>query len=76
MELQRLVADVEAGVGGEALGHGAMQRRVGIAGVEARGGATHHQPRRLEFGRHVGELELQRLELGERAGRTAARSSM
>src|SRR3954453_10917332 len=42
-----------------------MQGGVGIALVEARGGAAQHQPGSVEFGRHVGELELKRLEIGE-----------
>jgi hypothetical protein len=40
MELQRLVADLEPGVGGEALRHRAMQGRIGVAVVEAGGGAA------------------------------------
>src|SRR5882762_8274439 len=42
VELQRLVADLETGIGGKALGHRAMEGRVGVAVVEARGGAAQH----------------------------------
>src|SRR3546814_4346519 len=34
VQLQRLVADVEAGIGGEPLRHGAMERRFRVPGVE------------------------------------------
>src|ERR1700722_6523543 len=39
VQLQRLVGDVEPGIGGDALGHRAMQRRLRVALVEARRGA-------------------------------------
>ena len=39
MQLQRLVDDVEPGVGGDALGHRTVQRRLGVALVEAGRGA-------------------------------------
>ncbi len=44
----------------------------GSPAVERGGGAAHHQPRRLEVGGHVGELELQRLELAQRPAELAA----
>ena len=72
MELERLVADVEPDVGGEALGHGAGHGGVGGAGVEFGGGVTHHEPGRLEIGRHVGEAEAQGLEFGQGAAELAA----
>ena len=62
MQLQRLIGDVEAGVGDEALGHGAKLRGVRVVAVERRGGAPQQGARRFEPGRHVGEAELQRLE--------------
>ena len=65
MQLQRLIGDVEAGVGDEALGHGAKLRGVGILGVERRGGVPQKCARGFERGRHVGEAELQRLEFVE-----------
>ena len=49
-----------------------MQGRVGVALVEALGGAAQHQAGGLEFGRHVGELELQGLEIGEALAELAA----
>ena len=51
---------------GEALAHGGGLRRLGRLGVEQRGRAPDHQPRRIELGRHVGQLELRRLEIGQR----------
>jgi hypothetical protein len=54
MELQCLVADGEGDIGGEALGHRAVRRRLGIGGIEARRGAPHHEPGRVELGGHVG----------------------
>src|SRR6185312_8562319 len=76
MELQRLVADPEAGIGREALGHRAAHRRVRLPGIERRSRAPHHEARRLELRRHIGELELQRLELGELAAELPALADM
>ena len=75
-ELQRLVADAEPGIGGQALGHRAVHRRPCIAAIEARGAALHHQPRRVELARHVGELELQCLKIGERPAELTAFEQM
>ena len=72
VQLQGLIGDLEAGVGGEALGHGAKAGGGRIAGVERGGGAAHHQPRGLQLGGHVGELELQRLEILQRPTELAA----
>src|SRR5580704_5522017 len=36
MQLQRLVGDMETGIGREALGHRAVQGRLGVAAVQAR----------------------------------------
>ena len=66
VHLQRLVGDIEAGVGDEALGHGAEPRRVRRFGVERRGGAPQKSAADFELGRHVGEAKLQRLKF-ERA---------
>src|SRR5713101_1651071 len=66
MQLQRIVDDPEADVGGEALAHGGGLRRLGRLDVEQRGGAPDQQPRGVEVGRHVGQLELRRLEVGQR----------
>ena len=72
MELERLVGDVEAGVVGEALGHGAELGRGGILGVESGGGAADHQAGRLQLRGHVGQPELQPLKLRERPAELAA----
>ncbi len=63
---------MEPGVGGEALGHRAMEGGVGVALVEACRGAAQQEAGGVEFGRHVGELELQRLEIGEAGAELAA----
>src|SRR5260370_35454533 len=56
---------MKPGIGRGALGHRAVPRRLWVAAIEARRPAPHHQPRRVELGRHVGELEPQCLEIGE-----------
>src|SRR5665213_645737 len=76
VQLQRLVDDLETGVGGEALGHGALGSGFGIVALKRTGGAMHHEPRRVELGRHVGEAELERLELGERLAELLALDEM
>ena len=65
MQLQRLVGDLEADVGAKTLGHRAQHGGVRILAVERCGGTPDKSPRRLQFGRHVGEAELQRLEFVE-----------
>src|SRR2546429_615631 len=64
VQLQGLVADHEAGIGDKALGHGAVGGGVARTGIELGGGQAHHLARGHEFGGHVGQLELQRLEAG------------
>ena len=66
MQLQRLVDHPEAGVGREALAHGGGLRRLGRLGVQQRRRAPDQESRGIELGRHVGELELSRLEVGQR----------
>ena len=62
MQLQRLIGDFKTDIGAEAFGHGAQHGCIGIPAVERRGCAPDKGPRRLQFGRHVGKPELQRLE--------------
>src|SRR6185437_13000488 len=76
MKLESLVADGEAGVRGEALGHGAELGRFGITGIELRRRLADHQPRCLELRRHVGKLELHRLETREMLAELPARLDM
>ena len=45
VELQRLVGDLEADIGGEALGHRAQHGGVGILAIERRGGAPQQRSR-------------------------------
>ena len=56
----------------KALGHGAMGGGVGAAVVQFPGGQTHHLPRRHQLSGHVGQLELQRLKLGQLAAKLLA----
>jgi hypothetical protein len=53
-----------------------MHRRLCIAAIKARRTAPHHQPRCVELGRHIGELELQRLKIGERPAELTAFEQM
>src|SRR6185437_13298964 len=76
MKLESLVADGEARVGGETLGHGAELGRLGIGRVELRRRLADHQPRRLELGCHVGKLELHRLEARQMLAELPARLDM
>src|SRR5438093_2969101 len=55
------------GVGGEALGHGRLQRGAGDAVIDQRGGVMHHEPRAVHLHRHVGQHELHALEVGDGA---------
>ena len=65
MQLQRLVTDIEADIGSEALSP--WRNRAWLPGLlhPVRRRLSDHQPRRLQLRRHVGELELQRLELSQ-----------
>ncbi|MNE14333.1 hypothetical protein D3C80_1072090 [compost metagenome] len=65
MQLQRLIGDLEAGVGRQALGHRAPFGLFRVAGVDGPGAAQHHQAGRLQIGRHVRQLELGVLELAD-----------
>ena len=56
---------VEAEIGGVALAHGGVHRGLRIGAVERVGGAIDHHACGFEVGRHVGDLELQDLEVGE-----------
>src|SRR5919206_37357 len=59
------------GLGGEELGHAGLE--VGaLAGVLEPRGAQREQPGGLDLSRHVGQLELDRLVLGDRAPEGAA----
>ena len=64
-ELQRIVADAKPGIRGEALGHGAGLGLIRRTAIQFTGSVVNHQPRRFQFGRHIREFKLQRLEIGE-----------
>src|SRR6516164_11692456 len=66
VQLQRLVADLETGVGRKPFCHCAMHRRFRIARVERNRRAPDHQPGGFEFRCHVGHAELKRLEFRQR----------
>lgn len=70
VELQGLVADLDARGGGEALGHRTVKASLRMAAVQSVGGQQCHLPAGGELGEHVGELELQGLELGRRLVRS------
>ena len=76
VQLQRLVGDVEAGVGGEALGHGAILGGPGVLVVQRVRGSAHHQPGCVQVGRHIGQPPLQPLELGQDAAELPARGQV
>jgi hypothetical protein len=59
------LATSKADVGAKTLGHRAQHGGVGILAVERCGGTPDKGSRRLQFGRHVGEAKLQRLEFVE-----------
>src|SRR6185503_7346215 len=63
-QLYRLRRHPHRGLGREQLGHAGVQRDV-LAGVLPRRGAMGQGPGRLGAGRHVGELELHRLEVAD-----------
>src|SRR6516164_4083180 len=66
VQLQRLVADLETGVGRKPFCHCAMHRRFRIARVERNRRSPDHQPGGFEFRCHVCHPELKRLEFRER----------
>lgn len=63
MELERLVRDLKADIGREALCHRNEARRLGLARVEPPCGFVKKRSRRLELRRHIRQAELQSLEL-------------
>src|SRR3954447_12168294 len=65
VDAQRLLDAEVAALGGEELRHAGLELRA-LAGVLHPGGAERHQARRVDLRRHVGELELDRLVLGDR----------
>src|SRR5690606_19167691 len=65
MELQRLVCDLEASIGGNALGHCAKPGRIGKLRIEACCSTPKERPRGLKLSLHVGQLELRVLEVGD-----------
>ena len=76
VELQRLIGDLEARIGHEPFGHGAQHRGVRFLAVERRRRAPQEGARRFQFGRHVGEAELQRLKFVKPFAEGACRSCM
>src|SRR5690606_17712101 len=64
MELQRLICDLEAAIGGNALRHRAKRGRIGKLRIEACGSTPKERPRGRKLGLHVGQLELRVLEVG------------
>ena len=72
VQLQRLIGNLEAGIGDKAFGHGAELCRVRILAVERGGRPPQQRARRLQPGRHIGEAELQGLELFQAFAKGAA----
>ena len=64
--LQRAVRHAAARVGGKTLGHGGKAGLVRRARGDLAGGGVEQRARRLQFGGHIGQLELGVLELGNR----------
>src|SRR5213080_1339242 len=64
-DAHRLERDLLAGLGGEELGHARLDVHA-LAAVLHRGGLPGQEPGRLDLGRHVGELQLDRLVLADR----------
>ena len=67
VQLQRLIGDVEAGVGDVALRHRAQLHLVGVVGVERSCRPPQQCSRRLQRGGHVGEREPDRRLVEQRA---------
>src|SRR5216117_1568721 len=63
-ELNRLRRDPHRRFGCEQLRHAGVERDV-FAGILARRRPVRQRPRRLDARRHIGELELHRLEIGD-----------
>ena len=70
-DLDGLVGDVDRGLAGHQLGHRTLGvvERLAVAGHPA--GAPHQQPGGVDAGLHVGQLERDRLEFADLAGRIA-----
>src|ERR1700704_2924351 len=65
VELQDAVPDLEAGVGGVALGHRGEPRRAALAIGDRARGPSHHQARRLQLRGVIRDPEGERLEVGQ-----------
>src|SRR3954452_21652364 len=65
VDAERVLDALLAGLGREQLRHPGLDVRALARVLHARG-LEHQQPRRLDLGGHVGELELDRLVLGDR----------
>ncbi len=65
-ELQSLVADPVAHIGGKALGHGAPGALVRTAPIQLVGSLAHHQAGGGQFGGHVGQTKLHALKFADR----------
>src|ERR1700722_9502257 len=72
VQLQRLVGDLETDVGAEPLGHRAQHGGVTVFTIKRRRRAPDKGPRGLEFSRHIGQPELQRLEFVEPLSKSIA----
>ena len=62
MDAQRLGGDLERRLGGEQLGHAGLHVDP-LPGVGPPGGVVGHEAGRLQFGSHIGQLELDGLVL-------------
>ena len=65
MDAHRLGGELEGRLAGEQLGHPGLDIAAQAGGF-ALGGASRQQPGGLQTGRHVGQLQLDRLVLGDR----------
>ena len=65
MDAEGVLHDLLAVFGGQVLGHAGLQV-VAEAGILPAGRHHHHLVRRLDLRRHLGQLELDRLVLGDR----------
>src|SRR2546422_5554238 len=71
-ELNRLRRDPHRRFGREQLRHAGVERDV-LTRIFARRRPLRQRPRRLDARRHIGELELHRLEVGDRLDRKSTR---
>ncbi|KNB54348.1 hypothetical protein AC230_00205 [Streptomyces caatingaensis] len=65
-QLDRVGGDLHGGVGGVALGGGAEEGQVAVGALGLGGGRVGQLPGRLQLHRHVGEHELDALEVADR----------